>query len=289
MSPPAFWTSALRALRPRQWTKNVFVLAPLVFAKSARDPHWVVNALLGFVAFSFVASAVYVFNDWLDREKDRLHPEKKHRPIAAGHLGPLGAFLLALLCLSLGTGASLLIERVQFFYVIGAYLLLQLAYTTVLKHQVIVDVMAIASGFVLRVVAGAEAIHVPVSNWLYLCTLLLAIFLGFAKRRHELSLLEGEAKSHRANLEEYSLPMIDQFMSIVAAACIVAYGLYTVSIGNEHMKFTLPFVLYGLFRYLFLVHRKGEGGAPEKIVLSDKGLLVNAGLFLVVACWALYV
>ncbi len=291
-STPSFPVAALRALRPRQWVKNGVLLVPLIFAKSLLVEGLVVNALLAVAAFSLLASGVYVLNDWFDREKDRLHPEKKKRPIAAGHITFPGAVALIALCWggAAAIGATL---SLMFLEVLAAYLALQFIYTFALKHMVLLDIMAIATGFILRVVAGAVAIEVTVSNWLFLCTLLGALFLGFAKRRAELSELE-DASSHRASLADYTVPLLDQMMSICAACCILAYGLYTVSaetvahVGSDRLKFTVPFAVYAVFRYLFLMHKRGAGGAPEKVLLGDRPLLIDTGLFLAVAAWALY-
>ena len=284
--------AALKALRPKQWVKNGVLLVPLLFAKSVFATDLVFRALASVAAFSLLASGVYVLNDWFDREKDRLHPEKKHRPIAAGLIAGPAATALVIGCW-LGAGAIGAWLGLDFLGVLAGYLMLQVLYTGALKRLVILDVMAIALGFIIRVVAGAVAIDVVVSNWLFLCTLLGAVFLGFAKRRAELSSLE-DASAHRANLADYSLPMLDQMMSIAAAACILAYGLYTVSaetvqrVGSDHLKLTVPCVVYGVFRYLFLVHKRGAGGAPEKVLLSDAPLMIDAGLFLGIAGWALY-
>ena len=291
---PPMPLAAVRALRPRQWVKNGVVLVPLLFAKAAARGDLVWKALGALVAFSLLASTVYLMNDWVDRERDRLHPEKKFRPIAAGHLGGGSVIALIVLCLSAFSAIGWWVGR-GFLYVSGAYLALQVLYTFWLKHMVILDVLAIACGFILRVMVGAEAIHVEMSNWLLLCTMLGAVFLGLAKRRHELSSLEGSASAHRANLGDYSLGMLDQMMSISAATTILAYGLYTVSketvehVGTDRLKFTVPCVIYGIFRYLFLVHKRGAGGSPEKVLLSDPALLIDAGAFLAVAAWALYV
>ncbi len=283
----------VRAVRPRQWTKNLAVYAPLLFAKAVFHGDAALRATLAVAAFCLVASGVYVVNDWVDREKDRLHPEKSRRPIAAGHLGGVGATALVVLSWLSGGLLALYVGR-SFAAVAGLYLGLQMLYSFGLKRFVILDVMAIASGFVLRVYGGGVAIGVPVSNWLFLCTLLLALFLGFAKRWHELSSLAEGGTAHRQSLGDYSLPMLDQMMAMVAAACILAYGLYAVSpetverVGNDHMKFTVPFVIYGIFRYLFLVHKRGAGGSPEKVLLSDAPLIVCLVLFVGVAAWALY-
>lgn len=290
---PALPLVLLRALRPRQWAKNFAVFAPLLFAKAVLVPGAALKASLAVGAFCLLASAIYLVNDWVDREKDRLHPEKRRRPIAAGHLGGAGAAALAIACALGGAGMALAVHS-RFAAVAAGYVALQLAYSFFLKRAVILDVMIIALGFVLRVVGGGVAIDVPVSNWLFLVTLLLAVFLGFAKRRHELSSLQGEATAHRANLSDYSLPMLDQMMSMVAAACILAYGLYSVAqdtvehVGSDRLKFTVPFVIYGIFRYLFLVHRKGAGGSPERVLTSDGPFLVNLLLYVGVVAWALY-
>jgi 4-hydroxybenzoate polyprenyltransferase len=236
---------------------------------------------------------VYVINDWFDRDKDRLHPEKRKRPIAAGHLSGTAAVGVLVLCWA-GAGALATLLSWQFSGVLVAYLGLQVAYTFGVKKLVILDVMAIAMGFILRVVAGAVAIDVVVSNWLFLCTLLLAVFLGFAKRRAELSSLEDNANAHRANLADYSLGMLDQMMSISAASTILSYGLYTLAketiehVGSDRLKYTLPCVLYGVFRYLFLVHKRGAGGAPETVLLGDRPLQIDIAIYLALASWALY-
>lgn len=289
---PAWPVAALKALRPKQWTKNGVLLVPLIFAKSAGASGLVLRALVGVAAFSLLASGVYVVNDWVDRDKDRLHPEKKKRPIAAGHLGFGSVIALVVLCWA-GAAALGLWLGVPFLGVLGGYLGLQVLYTGGLKHTVLLDVMAIALGFILRVVAGAVSIDVSVSNWLFLCTLLGAVFLGFAKRRAELSALE-EAAAHRANLADYTVPMLDQMMSISAACTVLAYGLYSVSpetvahVGSDRLKFTVPCVLYGLFRYLFLVHKRGQGGAPEKVLLGDFPIQATLLAILGIAAWALY-
>ncbi|MGV3620691.1 MAG: decaprenyl-phosphate phosphoribosyltransferase [Archangium sp.] len=289
---PPLPVAAIRALRPKQWVKNGVLLAPLLFAKSIFAQGALVKALIAVASFSMLASGVYVLNDWFDREKDRLHPEKRKRPIAAGHLGVGAAIALIIICWAIAgyLGANLSLE---FLEVLGGYLALQFVYTFALKKMVLLDIMGIALGFILRVVAGAVAIDVVVSNWLFLCTLLGALFLGFAKRRAELSSLE-DASSHRASLADYTVPLLDQMMSICAACCILAYGLYTVSsetvahVGTDRLKYTVPFAVYAVFRYLFLVHKRGAGGAPEKVLLGDVPLLADTALFLAVAGWALY-
>jgi len=285
--------AALRELRPRQWTKNLAVFAPLVFARAVFVPGAALAATLTFLAFCALASGIYVVNDWVDQVQDRLHPEKKHRPIAAREIGAVGAAALVAVCWAVG-GALAALAEPDVVPTVVAYLVVELAYIFWLKRYVIVDALVIATGFVLRVFAGAEAIHVPVSNWLFLCALLLALFLALAKRRHELDSLEHHAHGHRPALADYSVPLLDQMLTIVAASCIVAYALYSVApdtvekMGSDRMKFTVPFVVYGIFRYLYLIVRKGAGGSPERVLLSDPGTLVNLGLYLATVGWVLW-
>jgi 4-hydroxybenzoate polyprenyltransferase len=283
----------LRALRPRQWTKNLAVFAPLLFARHVTDPVSALRATGAVLSFCLLASAIYLLNDWRDREADRQHPEKRLRPIAAGQMGGLAAVLLGTGLFAAGVGLAWLV-RGQFLQVALAYVGLQVLYTLWLKRFVLLDVVVIAIGFVVRVVGGGVAIDVPVSNWLYLCTLLLAVFLGFAKRRHELSSLDQGAAAHRPVLSAYSLPLLDQLISVVASACILSYGLYSVSaetqakVGSDRMKLTVPFVMYGIFRYLYLIHRKNQGGSPERVLLTDVPTLLTVAGFVAAAAWALY-
>jgi len=242
------------------------------------------RALLAFVAFCLLSSGTYVFNDWIDREEDRRHPEKALRPIAAREIRARTVLLIIIICWAAGLDLGFHLGW-QFAALGAGYLVLQLAYTSVLKHQVILDVLAISAGFVLRVLAGAVAIDVPVSGWLFLCALLLALFLGLAKRRQEIVSLQEAAIEHRRALGEYSLPLLDQMLSTVAGMCILAYGLYTVSpdtvakVGSDRLKWTLPFVLYGILRYLYLVHRRDVTGSPERVLFSDIPTIVNLVLW----------
>jgi 4-hydroxybenzoate polyprenyltransferase len=283
----------LAALRPRQWAKNALLLIALVFAQRASDPASVRAALLGVLSFCMLASAVYLGNDILDLERDRLHPEKRLRPIASGRLSiGLAAVTAVALCAS-ALLLALFLPRTFLACALG-YLALQIAYSTRLKHVVLLDVFAIAAGFVLRIVAGAEAIEVPVSNWLYICAMLLALFLALAKRRAELTLLGREAAQHRAILAEYSIQLTDQLLTIAASSAVLSYALYTVSaetvakFGSDRLKLTLPFVLFGLFRYLYLVHRQGEGGKPERVLFHDFPMQINLLGYALVAGWAVY-
>lgn len=283
----------LASLRPKQWTKNGALLAALIFAQKLTDGAALTLTFLGVLSFCCIASAVYVGNDVADRERDLLHPEKRHRPIAAGEVPLRLAAGLAAILVAAGLAIAWWIG-LPFFEVVVAYLVLQLVYNLSFKHLVVLDVFAVAAGFVLRVVAGAEAIAVPISNWLYLCTLLLSLFLALTKRRAELTLLDADAAKHRKILVEYSVPFVDQLITVVSACTVLAYALYTLSaetvqkFGTDRLKFTIPFVLFGLFRYLYLVHKKGAGGAPERVLLADVPTQVNIVCYLATVAWALY-
>ncbi len=283
----------LVSLRPRQWAKNALLLAPLVFALRATDPVALRRALLAVLAFSLLASAVYLGNDLADRDRDRAHPVKRERPVAAGLLSPAWAAGAALGLGALGLAFSWTLGAGFFGWGV-AYLALQALYSGLLKNVAVLDVFAVAAGFVLRVVAGAEAIDVPVSNWLYLCTLLLALFLALEKRRAELVLLGAEAGRHRGILAAYSVGLLDQLAGIAAGIAVLAYSLYTLSpdtvhkFGTDRLKYTVPFVLFGIFRYLWLAHRNGEGAEPERVLLRDRATQVNLLAWLTVVAWAIY-
>jgi len=282
----------LVSMRPRQWLKNLIVFAALIFAQRLSQPEMVVRSVLGFLLFCATSSAIYIINDLFDAERDRRHPLKARRPIASGALGfapavtaaavlLIGA-LLAAFTLSWPFGAILLI-----------YAILNLLYSLWLKEVVIIDVMVIAAGFVLRAVGGALIIDVPISTWLIICTILLSLFLAFCKRRQELESLD-EAGEHRATLREYSVDFIDQMINVVTASTVVAYTFYTVSpevelkLGTQHLYLTVPFVLYGIFRYLYLVHRKGIGGSPTQALLTDRPLLTCVALWGITVVVLLY-
>jgi len=283
----------LRSLRPAQWLKNVLVFAPLVFAHQALERDALLRSLAVFALFCLASGAVYLVNDLLDRASDREHPVKCRRPIASGALSPAAAGAAAAL---IGAGALAASARLdpRLALVVAAYLLVNLLYSRVLKHLVILDVMTIATGFVLRVVAGGIAVGVPLSSWLLLCTSLLALFLGFGKRRHELVLLEVNASTHRPILAEYSPYFLDQLIAVVTTSTLVTYALYTMDpavhqkLGTPYLPLTIPFVLYGIFRYLYLVHQKQEGGDPSQIIFSDKALLVDVLLWAATAFAILY-
>jgi 4-hydroxybenzoate polyprenyltransferase len=283
----------LRSLRPAQWLKNALVFAPLVFAHQALERDALVRSLVVFVLFCLASGAVYLVNDLLDRASDREHPVKRRRPIAAGELSPATAGAAAALIGAGALAAAALLDP-HLAFVVAAYLLVNLLYSRVLKHLVILDVMTIAAGFVLRVVAGGIAVGVPLSAWLLLCTSLLALFLGFGKRRHELVLLEVNASTHRPILSEYSPYFLDQLIAVVTTSTLVTYALYTMDpavrqkLDTPYLPLTIPFVLYGIFRYLYLVHQKQEGGDPSQIIFRDRPLLVDVLLWAATAFAILY-
>ncbi len=269
----------LKTMRPRQWTKNGFIFAAVVFDKQLVNLNSDLRTLAGFVLFCLISSAVYIFNDLSDIEADRLHPDKRNRPIPSGQL-PVGVAWGAgvlLVALSLGFGYVL---SPAFAVVVAIYFLMNLAYTKWLKHILILDVIIIAAGFVLRVVAGVALIHVErFSPWLYVVMSLLSLFLGFGKRRAELAVLSDDAASHRRVLHGYTIPLLDQYIMIVSATTIVAYSFYTFSAPNvppnHSMMLSIPFVVYAIFRYMYLVEVKHAGGAPEEILLFDRPFQVG--------------
>lgn len=277
----------LKTMRPKQWVKNVVVFAPLVFDHKLGNLTYMARTGLGLLLLCLVSGSVYLINDLVDAEKDRQHPRKRHRPIAAGRLSPAIALATAVLLLLLSLPLGFWLDP-AFGAILAAYLLIQIAYSFWLKNLVILDVFLIAAGFVLRVAAGVPLVDAErFSPWMYVCMALLALFFGFAKRRHELTLLQENANSHRESLQEYSLPLLDQLLGIVSAATLVSYALYTFSApnlpANHSMMLTIPFVLYAVFRYLYLVQVKGLGGEPEEIVLRDRPLQLT------VLLWALSV
>jgi 4-hydroxybenzoate polyprenyltransferase len=274
------------SVRPGEWTKNLFVFAGLLFGQRLTDPLAVKRATLAFLIFCSLAGVVYLVNDVADRDRDRQHPRKRNRPIASGALGVPTALGAAAVLTACGLGAAWWLGR-DFFAVAAGYLLLLVLYSGPLKHVVIIDVLTIAIGFVLRVAAGAVAIGVPISQWLLICTILLALFLGLSKRRHEIVLLADGAIGHRRILEEYSPYLLDQMIGVVTASTLMAYILYATShetaekFGTSLLGLTIPFPLYGIFRYLYLVHRKEGGGSPAELLLNDRPLLACVALWAV--------
>lgn len=274
----------LRSVRPDQWTKNLFVFAGLIFGRQLSDPQAVAIASAAFAIFCALSGVVYLVNDVADREQDRLHPIKARRPIASGALPPSIALAAAAVTAIVALGGAWLIGP-AFGLVATVYVALLAAYSFFLKHVVILDVLTIAIGFVLRVAAGAVAIGVPMSHWLLVCTILLALFLGLSKRRHELTLLAGGATGHRRILQEYSPYLLDQMISVVTASTLMAYVFYATSddtaqkFGTSLLGLTIPFPLYGIFRYLYLVHHKEGGGSPAELLLTDRPLLACVALW----------
>ncbi len=282
----------LLSLRPKQWTKNGLLFIGLIFSLNLGRQDLVLLSAAGFLAFCALSSGVYLLNDVVDVEKDRSHPRKRHRPIAAGRVPVQLAVVTALVLLGLALPAGFAINA--FFGLLAlSYVALTITYTLWLKHIVIIDVFSIAAGFVLRAVAGAVAISVPISPWLYVCTILGALFLALGKRRHELLLLNDGANNHRPILQEYTTKLLDQMIAVVTPALVMAYSLYTFSQApnlpqNHAMMLTIPFVLYGVFRYMYLIHVKNEGGSPEEVLLKDRPLLVDAALWLLTSVIILY-
>jgi 4-hydroxybenzoate polyprenyltransferase len=298
-------SALVAAIRPRQWTKNLALFVGLVFAQRLFTLSSFERVTLAFAAFCLASSMIYLLNDVLDLENDRQHPAKRHRPLASGTLpiswAIVGMGILLLGCAALTAliftlpvqtdifarfgGANLLFAATIF-----SYLLLMVLYSLRLKHIVLLDVFIIASGFVLRILAGAVVIPVSISPWLYLVAILLSLFLALNKRRHELVLLQEQASNHRQILKEYSLPMLDQMITIVTAATFMSYSLYTFQgpTGNHRLMITIPFVLYGMFRYLYLVYIRMEGGSPEEVLLRDRHMLVTVVLCVAIIIAVLY-
>jgi 4-hydroxybenzoate polyprenyltransferase len=270
--------SLLVSLRPGQWTKNLIVFAGLVFSLKLFEPPAILTAVEAFVIFCALSGIVYLINDVMDRESDRRHPTKCRRPIAAGDL-PVSVALGAAAIIGAITISAAFMLGWRFGVVAAAYVALQALYSGPLKHIVIIDVLAIAIGFVMRAVAGAVVLDVVISHWLFVCTILLALFMALAKRRHELVLLADDATSHRPILSEYSAYLLDQMIAVVTASTLIAYIFYTISpeteqkFGTSWLGLTIPFPLYGIFRYLYLVHKRELGGSPADLLLNDRPLL----------------
>jgi 4-hydroxybenzoate polyprenyltransferase len=286
-------SALLVSLRPRQWVKNLFVFGGLVFGQRLFDPTAVGTAVAAFAIFCGLSGAIYLLNDVADRDKDRLHPEKRSRPVAAGRLSVGAALAAAAALIVAGLAAAAWLSR-PFAVAAVAYVLLLSAYSARLKHVVIVDVLVVAIGFVLRAAAGALAIDVAISGWLLICTILLALFLALGKRRHEVLTLGEGASRHRPILAEYSAGLLDQMIAVVTASTVTAYALYTMSpetvakFRTSLLPATLPFVLYGIFRYLYLLYRCQLGGNPSEVVIRDRALLVNTLLWLVLVLVIIY-
>jgi len=282
----------LASLRPRQWVKNLFVFAGVIFSQQMLTPH-VWTAVAAFAIFCALSGAMYLFNDVADAERDRLHPSKRLRPIASGQVSRPAAVLGGALLLGGGFAAAFRIGTAFGLVALG-YGALLTAYSLWLKHVVILDVLTVATGFVLRAVAGAVAVDAEISGWLLICTILLALFLALGKRRHEYRSLARDAASHRPILAEYSESFLDQMISVVTASTVTAYALYTMSpetVAKFHTRLlplTLPFVLYGIFRYLYLLYRRDLGGSPSDLLVTDRALLFDALLWMLATFAIIY-
>ena len=282
----------IKTMRPRQWTKNVFIFAAIVFDKQLFIVDSFLRTIAGAALFCLISSCVYIFNDIADVESDRKHPEKKNRPIAAGKLSVNAAWMAGIALVIITLGLAFLLAN-AFCAVLVVYFVLNMAYSKWLKHIPIGDVFVLAAGFVLRVHAGVTLIHVErFSPWLYVVMTLLSLFLGFGKRRAELSLLAQGAGSHRKVLEGYTLPLLDQFIMIVSGTTIIAYSLYTFSAPNvpknDSMMLTIPFVVYAIFRYLYLIHVEQAGGSPEEILITDRPFQIAMGMWAVAVLAVFY-
>jgi 4-hydroxybenzoate polyprenyltransferase len=293
VSGRSFALNLLVALRPSQWTKNLLVFAGLLFGMRLFVPWAVARAVAAFVIFCALSGVVYLVNDIFDRASDRRHPIKARRPIASGALSVQAATVSAIAIAAAALAASLALGW-SFALVAGAYLALQGLYSSSLKHVVIIDVLTLSLGFVLRAVAGAVAVNVEFSHWLLVCTILLALFIALNKRRHEITLLADNAATHRPILGEYSEYLLDQMIAVVTASTLISYVFYTISpetqekFGTQWLGLTIPFPLYGIFRYLYLVHRREGGGSPSELLLTDRPLLVCVALWAIVVAAIIY-
>jgi 4-hydroxybenzoate polyprenyltransferase len=285
--------SILISLRPTQWIKNLFLFAGLIFSFSFTQWNPVLRSLLGFIVFCLASSAVYLFNDTLDRDIDKQHPEKRKKPIAAGQLSVNLALAVSIILAVFALVCAAFLNRF-YFLTVAAYIFLMILYSVFLKRMVIIDVIAISFGFILRAVAGAVVIDVIISPWLLLTTFLLALFLALCKRRNEVTALGEAAVNHRISLSHYSPQLLDQMIAVVTASTVVSYALYTMAketydkFGTRLLGLTVPFVIYGIFRYLYLVHRKEKGGSPERMLLTDPPLLIDILLWGIAAILIIY-
>ncbi|MCM3596574.1 decaprenyl-phosphate phosphoribosyltransferase [Metabacillus idriensis] len=268
-----------KQLRPKQWTKNLIVFAAPLFSMQLMHEGVFLKSLIGFFLFCFVSSCVYILNDFVDRKADRMHPEKKHRPMASGALNPLLALTFGFLLLISSIWAANIFNSL-FAICLSIYFIINVLYSLKLKHIVLLDILLIASGFVLRAVGGALVINVPLTEWFLLCALWLSMFLAVSKRRHELFLLQKTQETHRKVLKNYSIALLDQYNSIFTTATIISYALFAFS--SEHseiLMWSIPLVLYGICRYLYLIHQEGKGGKPEQVLLEDKPILITTIIY----------
>jgi 4-hydroxybenzoate polyprenyltransferase len=283
----------LISMRPKQWVKNLFVYAGLIFSRNLMDPHLFIKVTLGFGLFSLMASSMYLFNDIRDIGNDRNHRDKQKRPIAAGKLKISTAYTVSAVLAAFSLATAFWLEP-KFFVILAIYGVVSVAYSIRLKHMVIVDIMIIGFGFVLRVIAGTVLAEVSPSDWLIICTMTISLFFGFSKRRQELVLAGNNAGGQRLVLESYNLPFLDQMIAVVTACTVISYALYTVSsetvarFGTRNLVFTIPFVLYGIFRYLYLVYRRVSGENPTEMIMKDTPSVVNVVLWFVVVLIVVY-
>lgn len=283
----------LRAMRPHQWIKNAFVFAALVFSRNLTNLDLVIRSLLVFAAFSLVASSIYLINDVADYDRDRIHPKKSKRPIAAGKVSKRTAVMMAIAIAPIGLGLAWWLNTPTGI-VVSIYAVLNLSYSFGLKHLVLLDVFIIALGFLFRVTSGAFAIEVGISPWLLICTFFIALFLAFCKRRHELVSLGEEAAQHRGILGQYSTVFLDKMISALASMTVMSYALYTIDagvisrLGTDGLVLTVPLVLFGVFRYLYLVHLQQKGGSPTEVVLTDRSIQVIVLLYMGLAVTLIY-
>ena len=297
LSPTTTWGNLrglLKTMRPQQWTKNAIVFAALVFDGKLLQLQFFLPTLLVALCFCLASSSVYLMNDLVDIEKDRQHPKKRLRPLPSGQLNPrlaqIASVILAVVCLAIATWVNSWVGLIT-----AAYLVQNVAYSFYLKNVVIIDVMVLSLGFVLRLLAGAVIAHVAhFSPWLYVCITLLSLFLGFGKRRHEITLLQNDAAAHRSSLQEYNLPLLDQIMSLVTTSTFVTYTFYsfaaqTALVSDGRMLLTTPFVFFAIARYLYLIHVQKRGGAPDELIFEDRPLLINGILWVVTIVVLIYV
>ncbi len=281
-------------MRVPQWIKNLILFAGILFGKKITDSNALVSVAVGFFLFSIVASCQYVINDYIDRDEDARHPEKKYRPLASGDLDPSLALTITLIILPLALIGSYMLKP-SFSFIVIFYLAFNILYSKYLKHMVILDVMSISIGFVLRAIAGAIIVNVAFSSWLLLCTFMLSLFWGFSKRRGELDLLEGDASKHRKILNEYSISFLDLMMSIVATMTLMSYVMYTISpstaqnLGTDKMVYTVPIVVYAIFRSLYIIYIKNMGHNPTRAILTDRSVLASGFLWLAFVILIMYV
>lgn len=283
----------IESMRPKQWSKNLLLFVGIIFSQNILQIPLLLRSLAAFGLFCIISGSIYLLNDLADIESDRAHPLKSQRPLASGRLKIWFAAVVLTILISTSIPLSFVLDF-QFGIVVLAYFLLILAYSLFLKHVVILDVMIVTLGIVLRAIAGAVVIHVKISSWLLVCATFLALFLTLSKRRHELVLLGDTSGTHRKSLIEYNPYLLDQMIAVVTASAVISYALYTTSyetiskFGTRNLIFTLPFVIYGIFRYLYLVHQKNMGGSPELIFIQDRSMIINIILYCVVVILVLY-